>query len=1405
MASRSLGSLTVDLILELGGFKAGMDKAEREIDKASAQFRGLAKEGERLSASLRTPFETLQASLSKYQSLLASGAISQETFDRAVLSAGEKYQATDAALQKHNALLAEGAKLSQSVLTPLEKYEATLANLDGLLKAGAINQETYNRAVAQAKAAYQSTSASSQLYNKLLAEGKALTTSLRTPQEQLTASVARYSALLKAGAISQQTYNRAIAQAQAQYKATAVGAASAGGAIGRANGLLLGFGVGFTAIAVIAALKAAVGASIEFGDEISKASVKSGIGVEALSELAYAAKQSDIDLGSLSTGLKKMQVALSEAGSGSKSANETLAALGLTVEQLRKLAPEDQFELFADRINALKDPADRARAAVEIFGKAGADLLPLFEQGADGIRQAREEAHKMGAALSGEQAKALADADQSIKRLKGSLFGLATTLTADVAPALSQFLDNITALVSGDKIGKLREQIDFLRRQSGHNFVAVKYGEIGTGFFTAAEGAEKLLELEKKLYDQEHKIAPAGSNRSSTVPSQESLTGSRLSPGGHSRTPFTPGYLPDPGKLTAVKTETDKARDSVQQFIKTLQQQSDTFGLTTTEELKYRVTTGDISEALDNLGKKAGPAREQMLALIDTLSQQQENKATQAINDEIRALEEQTATLGLSQEEALAYSITQGAVARSIAETGKSVEDLTKRYLDANEKAAASRKKFADDAERKGIFEATRTDAEKYASTLKHLDELYKGSSDQQTYGRAVADAADQYIKGADAADHYQMVLDEVNKKFAEGALSPEARDSAVAHAKETFENASKELNTFWEQAARNSQDILADFLFDPFKDGVKGMIASFGEMLRKLAAQAIAADIAGKIFGKAAGGEGPGLLGTLAKSLGGVFGRTDSSGLDPVTVTAQKIGGAAGGVSEAASAATLTAAGTTLATAGAALTTGAATTATAITTAATASSATLSTAAAALTGAAEALTAAALKLGSSGSGSALSGLSSLFGSSGGLDEIVVTATKIASGGFIPDKIRGFAKGGFTGKASKLLKSKNYWEAPRRFASGGPIDATRGGRIFGPGTSTSDSVRAITTNGRPLLLSNEEFITKAARVREPGALPFLNAFNEGRIKMRDIREAFRKYRPGKFAQGGPLNDRASAPPFTVPSAFTSHERSDSVNSSTILRDIRDSLSSAVSRQVERLTSFASDKSSNSDRLASNVSSLLERTADHSSEKHASNVVKGPWISSDSFASTIERTLQSHKQESNSLLRMVSESSAANSLREFRERIIGSVQRIVGKSFTFERAFHKGYDQGGYTGAGGKYQPAGVVHKGEYVIPQRVVKEPGALQFLRSFHEYGMETFEGMRGYSDGGLVGGKLATAYGGAANQSNWMDKSSSHTTQITQHFTVQAPTGSVSRSTESQIGAAAARGITRANARNN
>ena len=67
----------------------------------------------------------------------------------------------------------------------------------------------------------------------------------------------------------------------------------------------------------------------------------------------------------------------------------------------------------------------------------------------------------------------------------------------------------------------------------------------------------------------------------------------------------------------------------------------------------------------------------------------------------------------------------------------------------------------------------------------------------------------------------------------------------------------------------------------------------------------------------------------------------------------------------------------------------------------------------------------------------------------------------------------------------------------------------------------------------------------------------------------------------------------------------------------------------------------------------------------------------------------------------------------------------------------------GFATGGWTGPGSKYKTAGIVHADEHVQPKRIVREPGALQFLEEIRRNGFRnTINRIKGYAEGGLVGG---------------------------------------------------------------
>ena len=126
-------------------------------------------------------------------------------------------------------------------------------------------------------------------------------------------------------------------------------------------------------------------------DSLNDLSARTGIGVEALQGYSLAAKMAGVDTEQFGVAIQKLAVNIGKANAGD-AFDKTLKGIGLSVAELKSLAPEQQFSAIGDAIAQLPTVADRAAAAVQVFGKQGAALAPLFREGAASIEELRAKA-----------------------------------------------------------------------------------------------------------------------------------------------------------------------------------------------------------------------------------------------------------------------------------------------------------------------------------------------------------------------------------------------------------------------------------------------------------------------------------------------------------------------------------------------------------------------------------------------------------------------------------------------------------------------------------------------------------------------------------------------------------------------------------------------------------------------------------------------------------------------------------------------------------------------------------------------------------------------------------------------------------------------------------------------------
>ena len=174
------------------------------------------------------------------------------------------------------------------------------------------------------------------------------------------------------------------------------------------------------------------------GDRLDKLSQRTGVSVEALSQLGFAAEQSGSSLGAVETGIRSMQRSITDLGRGLSTQRFAFEQLGLSFKDIEQLNPEQQFTLIADRISQIEDPTKRVALSMQIFGRAGQELQPLLAQGASGIAALRAEAERLGITIDTETAKSAAEFGDAINRLRQQMKALAVNIGGALAPALTR-------------------------------------------------------------------------------------------------------------------------------------------------------------------------------------------------------------------------------------------------------------------------------------------------------------------------------------------------------------------------------------------------------------------------------------------------------------------------------------------------------------------------------------------------------------------------------------------------------------------------------------------------------------------------------------------------------------------------------------------------------------------------------------------------------------------------------------------------------------------------------------------------------------------------------------------------------------------------------------------------------
>lgn len=192
-----------------------------------------------------------------------------------------------------------------------------------------------------------------------------------------------------------------------------------------------------------------VKSTLDFADAIDEVAVKTGLTRETLQGLRLSAEQNKASFAVATTGLMYFARNAEAARGGAKEQQEAFARLGVTMKDLETLGTEGLFRRVADAL--AKIPTERRGAALgELMGtRSGMQMAGMFDQGAAGIDAATAKLRAMGALLSGDSIRKLADLKDKFAELKIVALGaLGQALGGKPGDELAKTVDLIEAKIA---------------------------------------------------------------------------------------------------------------------------------------------------------------------------------------------------------------------------------------------------------------------------------------------------------------------------------------------------------------------------------------------------------------------------------------------------------------------------------------------------------------------------------------------------------------------------------------------------------------------------------------------------------------------------------------------------------------------------------------------------------------------------------------------------------------------------------------------------------------------------------------------------------------------------------------------------------------------------------------------
>lgn len=219
------------------------------------------------------------------------------------------------------------------------------------------------------------------------------------------------------------------------------------------EGLGKGVGTALKAAAAAFSAMAAVKSIKKAADDMAElytTSQKLGVAVETLSAYGHAASLAGVSTEALGMGFKTLSKNMVDMDTATTKSASALRALGVVSTD----TGEQAFKKIADALSKMPDGGNKTALAMAALGKSGADLIPMLNEGGDGLQRMADEAARFGLVIDEQTARAADDFGDNLDRLNGAFNGAVRQITAGMLPAMITLSNEMVGLVNDGKTFK---------------------------------------------------------------------------------------------------------------------------------------------------------------------------------------------------------------------------------------------------------------------------------------------------------------------------------------------------------------------------------------------------------------------------------------------------------------------------------------------------------------------------------------------------------------------------------------------------------------------------------------------------------------------------------------------------------------------------------------------------------------------------------------------------------------------------------------------------------------------------------------------------------------------------------------------------------------------------------------